>query len=98
MRVASAWIELSTSSEIALAVPLYPESRVAWMNLSSAMIEQVSRRGACAAFLKAPPPGVLDPAMIRPLYIRPMSRHIGAGSESTEKRLRRPLGAGTRLV
>src|SRR5690349_263770 len=36
-------MELSTSSEIALAVPLYPESRVAWMNLSSAMIEQSAR-------------------------------------------------------
>jgi hypothetical protein len=40
IRVAPAWIELSTSSEIALAVLLYPESRVAWMNLSSAMMEQ----------------------------------------------------------
>ncbi len=54
MRVAPAWIELSTSSEIALAVPLYPESRVAWMNLSSAMIDAKSRRTACAAFLMTP--------------------------------------------
>src|SRR5881409_3110188 len=38
--VAPAWMELSTSSEIALEVPLYPESRVAWMNLSRAMMEQ----------------------------------------------------------
>jgi hypothetical protein len=45
---APAWMELSTSSEIALAVPLYPESRVAWMNLSRAMIEQSSVFSCCA--------------------------------------------------
>ena len=54
MRVAPAWIELSTSSEIALAVPLYPESRVAWMNLSSAMIEQSARRTECCGLRHSP--------------------------------------------